>query len=150
MELLHCAFCGSNRLENYQCIGHAIVFCTECEYRAPTKIWNTRHSPSANWDTFATNELIKCQKAYNELLEKHNSPWVSIKDRLPKIKENVLVIDGDQLTVGYLDSVVEEKTRYSGPIGETSWYLSYESWSTSEISLCNVTHWMLLPSPPKE
>jgi len=57
--------------------------------------------------------------------------WISIKDKLPEINEEVLVMDRDFMDFAY--------------------YNSEGQWIDREfIDLDDVTHWMPLPEPPKE
>ena len=63
--------------------------------------------------------------------------WISVKKRLPKDREDVLVYR--------LDESFDIAAR--NPLSETCAY-----WSCSD-EVCNdseITHWMPLPEPPKE
>lgn len=75
--------------------------------------------------------------------------WVSVKDKLPPLEENVLLFDywksvsGEQMKdirVGYLREFV---TRKSSEGVTTS-----EEWGGTEFAF-NITHWMPLPKMPK-
>jgi hypothetical protein len=58
--------------------------------------------------------------------------WVSVKDRLPELFENVLTYDCDgKIFINWLEEITEMKS-----------YFAYGSKT--------VTHWMPLPEPPKE
>jgi hypothetical protein len=63
--------------------------------------------------------------------------WISVKDKLPKENEHVIVFDNTE--------------------GICRGYIRYGSWQHYPIGsyagdgcLFDVTHWMPLPSPPKE
>jgi len=64
------------------------------------------------------------------------SRWIPVTERLPKYGERVLVFGGVTMYVAYFD-----KNRYGG-----------ESWHklNSKSHYCNPSHWMPLPTPPKE
>jgi len=55
--------------------------------------------------------------------------WINVKDRLPKVNEEVLTYDGTNMLVEYIVNCG-----------------TYFTWSCS--SLEDVTHWTPLPSPP--
>jgi hypothetical protein len=58
--------------------------------------------------------------------------WISVKDRLSKLFENVLTYDGDgKIFINWLEEL-EDGIGYFAYGGKT------------------VTHWMPLPEPPKE
>ena len=59
--------------------------------------------------------------------------WISVKDRLPKHEENVLLCFGKFMGVGYYDEV------------DQSFYDAEDDYRFVD----DVTHWMPLPSPPK-
>lgn len=85
MELLPCPFCASNDiLLTIQPTPHETIYyitCVKCNISTHVFInkeslieyWNTRHSPQKEWCPFATMELIKCQKALNDLQDKYNN-----------------------------------------------------------------------------
>ena len=57
--------------------------------------------------------------------------WISVKDRLPKLFEDVLTYDGDGgIRINWLEELVDEVA-----------YFAYGG--------KYVTHWMPLPEPPK-
>ena len=63
--------------------------------------------------------------------------WISVKDRLPKDDEDVLVIDD------------------TGRMAVSCYFFSsYGSWlwenRDDQVLLGEVTHWMPLPNPPEE
>lgn len=75
--------------------------------------------------------------------------WISVKDRLPELEENVLLFDywksvsGEQMEdirVGYLREFVTRKS--------SSGLVTIEEWGGTEFAF-NITHWMPLPKPPK-
>ena len=57
--------------------------------------------------------------------------WINIKDRLPKVNEDVLTYDGENMLIEYLLNDEDVFT-----------------WSCNEYN--DITHWMSLPSPPKK
>ena len=57
--------------------------------------------------------------------------WISVKDMLPTSIEDVLVWDGEHISVGWYDTYSKGWTSYLG-------------------SIDGATHWMPLPEPPKE
>lgn len=74
--------------------------------------------------------------------------WISIKEQLPDLEQDVLLYDdwkakegkvGD-IRVGYLSEFVTRKT------SEGKTY--HCEWRGTEFAF-NITHWMPLPSPPK-
>lgn len=64
--------------------------------------------------------------------------WISVKDRLPSIGENVLVYDERfiDISIGYISDFLNYRKTWIVDCGE----------SVSDT----VTHWMPLPEPPKE
>jgi hypothetical protein len=62
--------------------------------------------------------------------------WISVKERMPKEDEVVLVFGGRSIYTAYYG-----ENRYGG-IG---WHKL-----NSKYHNCNPTHWMPLPEPPKE
>lgn len=78
--------------------------CNNCYARCQKTDWNTRHSP-----------------------------WISVKDRLPKENTKVLAIWDDCIETAFYE------------------YIDGDYWSNSEIG-CDlpVTHWMPLPKLPQE
>ena len=64
--------------------------------------------------------------------------WISVKDKMPRINEVVLVYDKfiEDVSIGYISEFLGERT---------VWIIDYGE-SVSDT----VTHWMPLPEPPKE
>ena len=64
--------------------------------------------------------------------------WISVKDRMPNMKDIVLVYDTflECVSIGYISEFLGERT---------VWIIDYGE-SVSDT----VTHWMPLPEPPKE
>lgn len=56
--------------------------------------------------------------------------WISVKDRLPKDDEIVIIC-------------TDENFIYAGELIGDTWFLDNDSWTAT------VTHWMPLPQPPK-
>ena len=63
------------------------------------------------------------------------SEWISVKDMLPQVKEDVLIYDSHHRNI--------YKAWYIGDI---------DVWFSNEYlpQFINITHWMPLPEPPKE
>ena len=63
--------------------------------------------------------------------------WISVKDRMPSMKDIVLVYDTffEGVSIGYISEFLGERT---------VWIIDYGE-SVSDT----VTHWMPLPEPPK-
>ena len=63
--------------------------------------------------------------------------WISVKDRLPEKRDDVLLC-----------------RKWWGEISnpQMGWYneVSGKWFDLSNFEICNVTHWMPLPEPPKE
>jgi hypothetical protein len=85
-------------------------------------------------------------RKYNELRNEflcdmtERSTWVSVKDRLPKKNELVLVNGDDGIFRAYCDGDLEFPSWQCSPIG------SY----AGDGCVFGITHWMPLPKPPKE
>ena len=64
--------------------------------------------------------------------------WISVKDRLPELEEDVLAYDPslESISVGYLSAFLGHNPTWVIDFGQS-------------ISDC-VTHWMPLPEPPKQ
>ena len=61
--------------------------------------------------------------------------WISVKDRLPQVKEDVLIYDSQHCNI------------------YKAWYISdIDVWFSNEYlpQFINITHWMPLPKPPQE
>jgi len=60
--------------------------------------------------------------------------WISVKDRLPEIDTEVLVVQGDSFAIGdvYISNLNNKKLM---------WSVNY---------MMQPTHWMPLPKPPEE
>ena len=66
--------------------------------------------------------------------------WISVKDRMPKIGERVLVYDTFWRDV-YILCLMQNVND-----GNIRWYNRDTGWYVGD----DVTHWMPLPEPPKE
>ena len=61
--------------------------------------------------------------------------WIKIEDRLPTRDEDVLIYDGETISVGYHDGRV---------------FMDYMNQDDMRVySNSKVTHWMPIPDPPK-
>ena len=71
--------------------------------------------------------------------------WISVKDRLPEKVENrlfptvIVYTTTGEVAVGFIDYT-----------GDTFWVLRGDADTLEEHPMEYVTHWMLLPEPPKE
>lgn len=71
--------------------------------------------------------------------------WISVKDRLPKWKEGVLVTDGNVVTVASLDYWDGWPKWWDGH-GFSGYEWEFDFSNNFEDG--KVTHWMPLPNPP--
>jgi predicted RNase H-like HicB family nuclease len=94
--------------------------------------------------------VAECRKMLKDALRgwvevAMESPWVSVKERLPEFGQNVLIFNpkwvGDHCAVGKIQEIRksqdEERVYWEEPMGS--------EFNCSE----NVTHWMPLPAMPK-
>lgn len=77
----------------------------------------------------AIEELSVIVRAQKAVLDKFPR-WISVTERLPEVKEIVQITDGINVGHGYLDG---------------TWYSPF-----CDIDVEHISHWMLLPEPPKE
>lgn len=86
-----------------------------------------------------------------EKLEAHAPKWISVRERLPKPEQEVLLIahgwKGQLLYIGRLRHLEAETSWLTG-IKSMGSEWSIDGWSYLKEPL--VTHWMPLPEPPKE
>ena len=64
----------------------------------------------------------------------NNNEWISVKDRLPEIGKDYLVTDGHVCMVAAFRENTEE----------------FDFWNINWWSHNEVTHWMPIPTPPKQ
>jgi hypothetical protein len=69
--------------------------------------------------------------------------WISVKDRLPKLYEDVLLYDGYEVFAGNIRGIDKENliTWKAQPCDSECY-----GWYKDEY----ITHWMPLPEPPKK
>ena len=67
--------------------------------------------------------------------------WISVKDRLPEIRKEVLLCDCKP----YYESASCDVGHTTDDSGELEWATSYGT-----VGIDCYTHWMPLPDPPKE
>ena len=97
------------------------------------------------------NKTVKCECGYEYELEpggedwgscpdcdlpyKHirKSKWISVKDRLPDIDNEVLAFTGGCCCVAWIE--------------DGNWILNPDGWDSIKFP---VTHWQPLPDPPEE
>ena len=74
--------------------------------------------------------------------------WISVKDRLPEVYEEVLVFAVDRGDLSdepvYALTAMREYRTFNGPV--KSWIQPWQYFNANY----KVTHWMPLPEPPKE
>ena len=129
-------------------------FCRECEHyyacsaQCGGLLHNTDATHCANFANISAyqeeierlrlvvdEQDLALQKAENDLNTSRQAKWISVKEKLPKDYEDVVIIMRD---------------------GASSWYRvayrEYGGWSFGGGRRVNdeVTHWMPLPEPPKE
>lgn len=86
----------------------------------------TDFSPAAR---YAVQRLVDYAKQEHEL-RRTAQEWISVKDRLPKNDEIVIIC-------------TDKNFIYAGELIGDTWFLDNDSWTAT------VTHWMPLPQPPK-
>ncbi len=70
------------------------------------------------------------------------SEWISIKDRLPKLRQTILSTDGEVVAVtAYL---------YNDHTDSFFWKYFSSGCGCCDTDMQDVTHWMELPKPPKK
>ena len=69
------------------------------------------------------------------------SEWISVKDRLPEARVDVLICAGVEMCVGYFNY---------GFFYPSSAKTSYDMASSELDFECEVSHWMPLPEAPKD
>lgn len=102
-------------------------------------------------------DAIEELSAYKKIaLDEHNRAakkawehhWISVKERLPELRQNVLVSDGKGSGEGWLDRYDwhdpnREDVVYTSPQPRDFWCIP-----GCEVDEEHVTHWMPLPQPP--
>lgn len=81
-------------------------------------------------------ELEWKQKEIEELAQRHEMQWISVKDRLPMPGERVLATDGVFVGEAYKTSA-------------NTWR-RYDGVAMRDCLGSVVSHWMPMPEPPKE
>lgn len=71
--------------------------------------------------------------------------WVSVKDRLPELRQEVLVWYDNGYEVAYLQKFEPPKLQYP-QFNNVEMF----EWCFGDFEDFDVTHWMPLPEPPKE
>ena len=115
-----------------------------------------RAKAQVEWDypmeiAAAFDKAIEALAKDNNVPDKNVGKWISVKDRMPELGQEVLVY-----AVGKADGFIGEHdieicNRYIFHLFPTS--PGYETWSSPRQyfhSDYEITHWMLLPEPPKE
>lgn len=128
-------------IRGLECVICPNTFCGNCAYFV-----RNENDPDTGWcdrDAIYKNAL--------ELLKAQEPKWISVKDRLPELNQDVLVY-----AVGKIDGFVGETdieicNRYIQRIFPSS--PGVEIWSSPRQYFhtdYEITHWMPLPEPPKE
>ena len=71
--------------------------------------------------------------------------WISVKDKLPKKYERVLVTDSKNICLHYKQSM----WNWEGGEGEDLYCDCDQNEYSCDIIEGNITHWMELPKPPE-
>jgi hypothetical protein len=71
--------------------------------------------------------------------------WISVKDRLPELRQEVLVWYDNGYEVAYLQKFEPPKLQYP-QFNNVEMF----EWCFGDFEDFDVTHWMPLPEPPKE
>ncbi len=71
--------------------------------------------------------------------------WISVKDRLPELRQEVLVWYNNGYEVAYLQKFEPPKLQYP-QFNNVEMF----EWCFGDFEDFDVTHWMPLPEPPKE
>ncbi len=90
-------------------------------------------------DTGTEFERICCHQDFLAGYQAAAPQWISVKDRLPEINVDVLIIYG-RLPFYHLAFLTHN--------GDIQFF--WGNYSNIEYSLDDVTHWMPLPKPPEE
>ena len=86
-----------------------------------------------------------------DAIEELSKPrWINAEERLPELRQNVLVSDGKGSGEGWLDRYDwhdpnREDVVYTSPQPRDFWCIP-----GCKVDEDHVTHWMPLPEPPKE
>jgi Lar family restriction alleviation protein len=118
-QMKPCPFCGSQDITQIRTDDSYWQKCRNCEATGP--IGFKRHDEDdPNWNTRADLQAARAVP----------DGWVSVKDRLPKEGDAVLVYE----------------PRRSPPIQVNEYWRDYEAYK--DENEWGVTHWMPLPKPP--
>lgn len=117
--------------------------CPKCDGQGcvskPTFVAGDVHTWSSTSATFPC-DVCNGQKIIPMLQLQKVDDWISVKDRLPKKDENVLIgYEGkeDETCTGFIDSK------------DKNWYNQGDSY-LCDSSPCYPTHWKTLPESPKK
>lgn len=102
-------------------------------------------------DVFCIMHICGDALAYITQLEARGPKWISVKDRLPEPKVDVILIakgwNDRQVYIGRLDEVKPSKSWLTGLTSNGS---QWTVWGFSYLKEPIVTHWMPLPDMTKE
>ena len=85
------------------------------------------------------SDARSCAEILYDYANYRKQEWISVKDRLPKSNQEVLVYRGGH--IGDLMNVYIY-------VGNDKWEDEYGYWSVTDDE--GITHWMPLPEPPTE
>jgi hypothetical protein len=105
-----------------------------------------------------------CRKAFLAGYQAAAPQWISVKDRLPELKETLLDLWNESDVVLIVVKPMETTPQFATQARLRSCPRSYwepgfwaackidshNEWETDEWTLQQVTHWMPLPKPPEE
>lgn len=97
----------------------------------------------------ATEQAYK--HGYEKGYEAGRPKWIPVTERLPELQEMQIYDDDGSVYVTHVSDTVLAYTKYgqSVVVFREVWE-GRESWVDDGGSCYTVTHWMLLPEPPKE
>lgn len=119
-----------------RCICHVPDACRDCHYDAG-------HPYNECVELLLRDAL--------EALKSQEPKWISVKDRLPELEEEVLVYASGKIDGFFGKNVIAICSRYEQKIYPSA--PGYERWSSPWQYFhtdYEITHWMPLPEPPKE
>jgi hypothetical protein len=121
MELLPCPFCGIDKRNPPMILSNK----KEKDMPIHTTIQCTNCGTEPNHYVANEDDAIK-------IWNTHHSPWISVENKLPKPYTSVLSYFDYELVIVYVDD-------------KGCWFKDGE-----DCGFIYITHWMTLPTPPKE
>ena len=74
--------------------------------------------------------------------------WISVKEKLPELRQNVLVSDGKGSGEGWLDRYDWHDPNREDVVYISPWPMDFWCIPGCKVDEDHVTHWMPLPEPP--